>query len=742
MPTIERVTRHGRAELLIDQQVASRVWARPDLPGYQAIEKAEQYVEADIDIYFVSMHQPTLLFWDGDQYYDSRILEAYLRWIADYYPNAKLIVYLGIRTNSPAKWNRRHEDQLTLLSNGEKLDAPSVASERWKQDAGVALTKVIEHLDATDLADRVIGYNFVTGANEWFAYSAYHRDPYREGFADYSAPMHERFRRFVRDRYAGDTQALREAWQDADIDFDAVAVPTVDQRQSFGHEGMFFARQTMGRRLVDFYECWHDAWADLAEFYCKLAKDVSNRQVLCGLMNGYSYCGAHAGLPQISNYGGAQRLMDSPHVDFLQSPYHYYNRSFPGVHYSQHATDSVLMRGKLLIDQIDTKTHLKTIDGGTKSNSRTPYETEQVLKRDAALSIAKNTHCYWMEISHGIFRGFMSPMHYERLHYDDPAIATLIKQLKSVSDRLPELKPDPVAEVAWFASKRSAYHMRADHFFEQFFLDAQRQWEMPYLGTPYDDYIFEDFDRVETDYKLYLFPNANRMTDAVRRRVRAKVEAGATAVFWYGPGYVGDAGCALDHCADATGMTLGRLDRRHWLHVELDHARDAPLLRGVEARDYGTDIEPDVLNRTQEWLMFPGDRIDDYRFNPVFYCDDPDAEVLGTVRGLDVAGLAYKRVGKGHVVYTSAPRLPASILRNVLDLAGVHRYSPDGDLVYANSRTLTLCAQQAGPREVVLPGPRRVTDAFTGADVALGDRFTVESTHGQTHLFQLDPVDA
>jgi hypothetical protein len=738
MAKIERVLRNDVAEVLIDGEVSSRVWARPDLPGYQAIDKMEQYREAGINVHLVSMHQPTLLFWDGADNYDARVLESFLRWICDYDHDARLIVYLGIRTASPVKWNRNHEDQLTLLSNGSRLDAPSVASKQWQHDAGIAVQKILYHLDGTDLADRILGYNFVTGANEWFAYSAYHRDPFREGYADYSDPMQQRLRDHVRQRYRDDVEALRDAWQDRSITFDAVRVPTVDQRDSFGHHNMFFARETMGRRLADFYECWHDCWADLAEFYCRTAKESSNREILTGLMYGYSYCGAHAGFPQISNYGGARRLFRSPHIDFFQSPYHYYNRSFPGVHYSQHAVDSIKLCGKLLIDQIDTKTHLKTIDGGLKSNSRTPYETQQILKRDAALSLAKNTHCYWMDISHGIFRGFMSPMHYERLHYDDPAISKLIKQLKDVSDQLPNLQPQPVAEVAWFASKTAAYHMRADHYFEQFFLDAQRQWQLPYLGVPFDDYIFEDLDELDKTYKLYLFPNANHMTPAQRQKVRGLLEAGATVLFWYAPGYVGDEGCAIEHCEEATGIRLGKIDRRHWLHVDLNDEADSPWRRGVSETSFGTNLEPDVLNATQEWLMFPGDRIDDYRFNPVFHADDDDAEVLGTVRGLEVPGLVVKRVGHGTAIYCSAPLLPASILRNVLTHAGVHRYSEGGDVIYANDRLLTHCAVAGGPCEVRLPHKRRIREAFSGEVVAEADRFTIDATYGQTSIFRLD----
>ncbi|RMD84916.1 MAG: hypothetical protein D6820_00505, partial [Lentisphaerae bacterium] len=338
-------------------------------------------------------------------------------------------------------------------------------------------------------------------------------------------------------------------------------------------------------------------------------------------------CGALAGFPQISNYGGAQYLLASPWVDFFQSPYHYYNRSFPGVHYSQHAPDSILLHGKLFIDQLDTKTHLKR-DDQDNTNARTPWETEQVLKRDVAHSIMKNTYCYWMEIYHGVFGGFGAPHNWQPMDFDDPAIRQQIAQLSKLCDEFASLNTEPVTEVAWFASKESCYHMRPDYLFERFFVDAQRQWMLCDAGAPFDDFVFEDIEAVERDYKVMIIPNANYMTTRQRRAIRRRIEEGATAIFFYAPGYVDEHGASLANIRELTELNLRYEERRDWLHVQLT-AADHALLNGVKETDFGTNIRPEVLNRTQEWLKFPGNPVDDYRFNPVFFVDDDDCEVLG-----------------------------------------------------------------------------------------------------------------
>ncbi len=750
---------HGVPELVIDGQVSSRVWARPDLPGYLAVDKIDMYRDAGIKVHLVSMHQPQLLFWDGGDYYYPEMLAEYLRWICNYDDEALLIPYIGFRTGGPYKWVKRHPDECTLMSNGERYDAPSAASRLWRRDVAGAVTRIVEHIDASDIAERIIGFNFVQGANEWFAYSAFHRDPWRMGFADYSEPFLERFRAFLWERYAGDEAALRAAWKDDSACFDTLEVPGVDERLSFGHDGMFFAREMLGARLADFYACWHDTWADLAEFYCRTAKQASSRKIICGLMNAYSYMGALAGYAQVSNYGGARRLLSSPWIDFFQSPYHYYNRSFPGVHYSQHAPDSVLLHGKLLIDQIDTKTHLKK-NAGLNTNARTPWETEQILKRDVSHSLAKNSHCYWMEIYHGVFGGFSAPVKWDPMDYDDPGIKATIAHLSALSEQLPELRPRPVAEIAWFASKESCYHMRCDYLFERFFVDALRQWQMPYIGTPFDDYIFEDLPDVQCDYKVMIFPNANFMAASTRRLIRRKIEDGATAVFFYAPGYVDEKGPSLDNCRELTGLDLACIPRRDWLHVQFCTAAH-PLLQGVRETDYGTNVDPGSLNAKQEWAQFPGNRIDDYRFNPVFHCIDADAEVLGELTDFRVthpagsespnsipkgeitpnglAGLVVKPLGRGRVVYSSAPLMPAAVLRNILREAAVHLYSPTGDVVYANDTFLAVCAESDGEREVRLPAPRLVEDALTGETLGRGDSIRLNARYGETRILRLKP---
>ena len=724
-------------ELYLDGELQPRMCSRPDLPAYLVLEKMDQYSEADIRVHLVSLHRPLLLCWDGGDRYDCTEYEAYVRHIVRYQPEARLILYLGIRTSAPYQWYMSHPEECTLLSNGVRLDGPSIASEVWRRDSCEAVRRIVRHFEECEVADHVIGYNFVMGANEWFAYGAYHTDPVEDGFADYSEPFQRHFRRWVRDRYDGDVEALREGWRDDDATFDEVRVPSPEERLNHGHHGMFYSYETCGHRLVDFYRCWNDAWCDMAETWCRTAKEAAAKPLVCGLMNAYAYCAPHvAGFPQVHGHGALMKLLESPHVDFFQSPYHYYNRCFGGTHYSQHAPDSVLLHGKLMLDQIDTKTHLKH---GPNTNATTPFETEQVLKRDFAHSLTKNCHCYWMEIHRGVFGGFGAPSELEPLHYDSPDIRSLIGRLRRLSDENQQQDTQNVTEVAFFTSKQGTYYLKSERMFQQFFVDALRQWVLPGIGTPFDDYVLEDFTNVERDYEVYIFPNAVYVREELRTAIRRKVEQGATAVFFYAPGYADDRGTGPDKIKALTSVRLAQRGVLDFLQVDLAPNSDHPLLQGVSETSYGTDMDAQVFNAGQEWLQFPDDR-KQYRFHPLFYAADPDAEVLGTLRRVHQPGLVVKQVGRGTIIYSAAPLLPATVLRNAIAAAGAHIYSPRGDLVYASSGYVCVRAAADGTETVMLPQVRKVEDALTGEEmVECADTFSYETRRGEMRIFRLTP---
>ena len=92
-------------------------------------------------------------------------------------------------------------------------------------------------------------------------------------------------------------------------------------------------------------------------------------------------------------------------------------------------------------------------------------------------------------------------------------------------------------------------------------------------------------------------------------------------------------------------------------------------------------------------------------------------------------------------IYSSAPILPAALLRNIARAAGCHIYSDGGDVVYANREFLGVYSPAGGSRTIHLPERSDVTDLLT--DKILRKtcaEFPVELPPNTTLLLKLEPT--
>ncbi len=200
------------------------------------------------------------------------------------------------------------------------------------------------------------------------------------------------------------------------------------------------------------------------------------------------------------------------------------------------------------------------------------------------------------------------------------------------------------------------------------------------------------------------------------------------------PGCLDGAGCSTERIAQLTGIRVGMLRREATLEVataEPDH----PLLRRIPCGTrFGTHVDRRYLRTA---LSYPKGR----RVGPVFYVDDPDCEELGRIVGTTRVGLAAKETN-GHLsVYSAAPALPASLLRNIARHLGVHLYMETGDLVYANEGFLSIYSLSPGVKLIRLPGASDVYDPYEGEQVCADSQcFRVAMEGYCTRMFLIKPT--
>jgi hypothetical protein len=314
-------------------------------------------------------------------------------------------------------------------------------------------------------------------------------------------------------------------------------------------------------------------------------------------------------------------------------------------------------------------------------------------------------------------------------------------KLRRLAEEARQIAAPDVAQVALFTSRDDTYARALDPRYHNLFIQALRNYFLCYTGTPFQEYVLDDFDKVDlARFKVCLFPEANVVDAGRRRAIRSALEyAGTTAVWFYAPGHVDASGTGLASMEQLTGIRLGkRADLRDYLQIEL-HDDGHPLTAGLGGRSYGSNMPFEFFQSTQEWLPWSLENRDDYKFSPMFVADDPEARVHGTLLAARAPGLVSKRVGAMTSLFSAAPCPPPELLRNIFRHAGVHLYSDGTDLVYANQRFVAFCANGAGTKTLRLPRTGDLHDAFDQTPIARDvDRYTFDAAHGQVELFRLD----
>ena len=698
----------GTPELLIDGEAIGRSFARVGYPGWMAADKLDQYREAGFDLFMTNLFEPNVYCWDGLDGYDYQTYDHHVRQLIDAMPEIRLILFTGGRQGAPYLWCKQHQEELILLHNGVRLRAGSFGSERWLRDSTRAITRFVDHYENSPYADHIAGYQPVLFDNEWRLALD------RGGYGDFSEPMQRSFRDWLRTHYHGDEKLLRHCWKSNTVTFSNAAIPSVEDRESCKAGGMFGYTEARGMNIADFYRCHNERVAAFVKAQCRAIKEACNRRKLVCLMQAYAYCAPSCWThPQQIIHLAGQTILECQDVDCVHSPYHYYNRSIGGAHYSQHAVSSVKLNGKVMLAQIDTKTH---VHPPPNTNAATPWESEQILKRDVAHAISHNIYHYWYEMAVPTFRGQNGAAEWRENTYEPAPIRSLIARMRNLARDIAAERPEPAAEIALLTSQRSDFYRQMEPAFGNLYVEALRQYLMPYVSAPFDDYLLEDIGKIGRTYKIYLVPNALFVPEELRQQLRTKFIADAATVVWfYAPGYVHPTGCDLRGVGELSGMTM-EVDRSpaDYLQTVITEPNH-PYARGLKVREFGSDIDPHWFQSRQEWASWFSLSRNDHKLAPRFHVRDGDAESIGVWRGSSLVSLAAKSSGGFTSVFVGSPMPPVALLQNIFAHAGVHRYSDHDDLVYANRRFVAVCARGGdGTRTIRFPTRCTVRNPCTG----------------------------
>ena len=222
---------------------------------------------------------------------DVSLAQKQIRGVLDVAPDACII--LRVHTDAPYWWNEANRDQCTEYADGPiqeyyKPGPPhnnedfsimrslraSLASQKWKQEAGEKLVEFCKKLSQTEEGDAVIGMHISGGIyGEWHYWGFVDHDP------DTGKAMTAYFRNWLRNKYGTDKK-LQQAWNSAQWTLETATVPGVEERTKtqFGQ----FKDPKAERRVIDYTAAQQEAVVEDIEYFCRLAKESWPRPLITG----------------------------------------------------------------------------------------------------------------------------------------------------------------------------------------------------------------------------------------------------------------------------------------------------------------------------------------------------------------------------------------------------------------------------------------------------------------------------
>jgi len=439
--------------------------------------------------------------------------------------------------------------------------------------------------------------------------------------------------------------------------------------------------------------------AETIGYFAKAVKDLTQREKIVGVFYGYllQLCGEQR--QQNAGHLALERVLASPDVDFLCSPTSYAYRQLggQGTCHAMSLLGSVQRHGKLWFDENDVRTSLS--GGQVGEWGRAADVAGDLLQQDKELAwcLVHGTAQWWFDVGGN--------------RYNDPVLMGRIGELAAKAGDALQCDRTPADEIAYVVDERSLCYLRVADPLGYWLLLGQ----LPALhrsGAPVGHYLVTDLAKLG-DRKLFFFPTSFAPTDADRRAIEGLKRDGHVLVFLGAPGVYRDGQLDARGMLDLTGIRLGLSREPAALQVTLQSGQ--PQIEGLAGQTYGPA----------------------HRTLPICYADDPSATVWGTLAD-GRAGLVVKEHGTWTAVYSAAPLLPATLLRRLSQLAGVHQYLDTEDVVWASRDLVAISVQQPGARTIQLPRSADVSDLYQATEVGRGVRsFSADFKDRSTRVFVL-----
>ena len=646
-------------------------------------ENADAIIKANaVGFKFIEIQNTASRFMIGPGRYDFSRLDEDMRRAAALAPDATFCLSLSFYFGY-TNWHQTYPDALIGYATGPadnrggqigRFRSPSMADPRAYSELEACATQFMEYIKTRPWYKRVTMIRLCHGVTAEWHYYGMSRD-----MPDTSPAMTAAFRKYLRGKYASNG-ALQAAWHNPSVTFDTALVPGAEER--FGRRRFLRDPASADRQVLDYYDCMQEVIADLLLHFTGCVKRADPR-LLVGVYYGYVY---HMAFPPEGQVLRFDKVLASPDVDFLSSPFNYdgASRHVGGDFNPRSVSDPFKRHGKLMFYEADTRTHIAGLKAPCSSMCRNARDSVAVLRGNIARAFLDGGGVQFLEFD--ARRG-------KQCWFNHPEIWRTFRQSLELWQKLWNASsPDPAAQVAVVVSPEEL--VRHGYPTREFQLQC-----IPNLvdnpthallrsGATCDIMTLRGFLESPHEYPVVVLLNVFGPSPEERRQLSKKLRRPGTVAVWnYAPGLVTDKGYDEKAMSDLCGITL--------------RARREKLPMAATLYD-GSKLAP-------KWGKTP------WAESPRCYADDPRAEVLGRYDHTPEPAVAMKRLDDGSIaVFCGMPGITGHFWRLLWKELGFSPLSEPETVLAGNARHLMVHTGKAGEFELRLPpGKTAATELFT-----------------------------
>ena len=369
---------------------------------------------------------------------DWESFDALFRHVLKACPNA--IIFPRMNLSPSEAWERANSDEL-CDEGAVELHRPCFSSDKWLLEMMRNFARAIEHVEASDYADHVVGYMFAAGnTEEWFPH-------------DMKGSIGKRSREKFAERCE---------------------------------------REGIEATEENYFEFLSDIVAERICDLAKSAKEKLNGEKLVGTFYGYTFETPW----RTSCHHSLDRVLECGEIDFLCSPVSYAsNRELGRDHSCMLPCDSLRAHGKLYFSENDTRTHLTGVPFPELPYFQNPVfkpkeydDTVEMLKIHYCRSMIHGYAHWWFDMWGG--------------WYKDPIYMGEMREFLEISKEATKKPLGSVSELAVIIDEKCYKYCKDDR--SGMALAYHFRDVLGKIGTPYDVYLASDYELVKEKYKAVI----------------------------------------------------------------------------------------------------------------------------------------------------------------------------------------------------------------------------------------------